>query len=79
LVRCGSPRARKCWRTIFHAASTASEPPLVKNTRLSSPGARSASASASSIAGGWAVAQFVLKASVVSCCAAAAAISSPYE
>ena len=42
----------------------------MKNTRLRSPGARSASASASSIAGGWAVAQFVLKASVVSCSAA---------
>ena len=40
----------------------------MKKTRLRSPGARSAIASASSIAGGWAVAQLVLNASVVSCC-----------
>ena len=39
----------------------------MKKTRLRSPGARSASAAASWIAGGCAVAQFVLKASVESC------------
>jgi hypothetical protein len=31
--------ARKYWRASFHADSTASDPPLVKNTRLMSPGA----------------------------------------
>ncbi len=44
-----------------------------------SPGARSASAAASRIAGGCAVAQFVLNASVESCSPATAAISSPNE
>ena len=33
------PMARKYWRASFHADSTASEPPVVKNTRLRSPGA----------------------------------------
>ena len=61
----------------FHAASTDSEPPLVKSTRSIPSGETSASRSASSIAAGCAVAQFVLNASVVSCSAAAAAISSP--
>jgi hypothetical protein len=37
---------------IFHADSTASEPLVVKKTRLRSPGARLASRSASSIARG---------------------------
>jgi hypothetical protein len=51
----------------------------VKKTRLRSPGARSASAAASSIAGGCAVDQFVLNASRVSWSPATAAISSPNE
>ncbi len=76
-VRCGWPEAMWYSRHSFHAASTDSEPPLVNNTRLRSPGASEASFSASSIAGGCAVAQLVLKASVVSCRPAAAAISSP--
>ena len=42
------------WRAIFHADSTASEPPEVKKTRLRSPGASSAMRVASSIATGWA-------------------------
>ena len=46
------PMARKYWRASFHADSTASDPPVVKNTRLRSPGASSASRAASSIAGG---------------------------
>ena len=36
------------------AVSTASEPPLVKNTRLRSPGASAAIRAASLMAGGWA-------------------------
>ena len=51
----------------------------MKNTRFRSPGARSASAAASLIAGGCAVAQFVLNASVDICADATDAISSPYE
>ena len=43
---------RKYDRASFQALSTASEPPVVKKTRLRSPGARSASRSASSIAVG---------------------------
>ena len=35
-------RRWKYWRASFHADSTASEPPVVKNTRLRSPGASSA-------------------------------------
>ncbi len=42
------------WRAIFHADSTASEPPEVKKTRLRSPGASAAMREASSIATGWA-------------------------
>jgi hypothetical protein len=76
-VRCGWPLARWYSRASFQPASTDSEPPLVKNALLSSPGARSASFSASSIAGGWAVPQFVLNASRVICSAAAETISSP--
>ena len=51
----------------------------MKKTRLRSPGARSASAAASWIAGGCAVAQLVLNASVDSCADATDAISSPNE
>ena len=51
LCRWPCPMARKYWRASFHADSTASEPPVVKNTRLRSPGARSARRAASSIAG----------------------------
>ena len=39
LWRCPCPMARKYWRASFHADSTDSEPPLVKNTRFRSPGA----------------------------------------
>ena len=39
--------ARKYWRASFHADSTASDPPVVKNTRLRSPGASSARRAAS--------------------------------
>ena len=77
LVRCGWPIARKCSRASFHAASTDSEPPLVKKTRSMPGGATLASLAASSIDAGCAVPQLVLNASVVSCAAAAAAISSP--
>ena len=38
-VRCGCPMMRKYWRASFQADSTASEPPVVKKTRLRSPGA----------------------------------------
>ena len=51
----------------------------MKNTRFRSPGARSASAAASWIAGGCAVAQLVLNASVDIWPDATAAISSPKE
>ena len=54
LWRSGWPTVRKYWRASFHADSTASPPPVVKNTRFRSPGARSASRSASSMAVGWA-------------------------
>jgi hypothetical protein len=43
---------RKYARASFHALSTASDPPAVKNTRERSPGARFASRSASAIADG---------------------------
>ena len=39
LVRWGWPVMRKYWRASFQADSTASEPPVVKKTRLRSPGA----------------------------------------
>ena len=78
-VRCGSPIAMWYWRASFHEVSTDSEPPEVKNALLMSPGAISARRSASSIAGGCAVPQFVLNASRVIWPAAAAVISSPYE
>ena len=48
----GLPVSLWYWRANFHADSTASEPPDVKNTRLRSPGARLAMRSASSIAFG---------------------------
>ena len=38
-VRWGCPMMRKYWRASFQADSTASEPPVVKKTRLRSPGA----------------------------------------
>ena len=53
-TRSGCPMATKYCRASFHADSTASAPPVVKNTRLRSPGARSASRAASSMAVGWA-------------------------
>ena len=51
-VLLGLPLSLWNWRTSLMADSTASLPPLVKNTRLRSPGASSASLTASSIAGG---------------------------
>ncbi len=79
LCRCGSPFWTKCWRTIFQADSTASEPPPQKNAWLMSPGARRASSVASSIAVGVAVDQLVVYGIVRSCSAAASAISSPWS
>ena len=67
--------ARKYWRASFHADSTASDPPLVKNTRLRSPGASSASRAASSIAGGCAYVQIGKYSSVSACSRAASARS----
>jgi hypothetical protein len=67
--------ARKYWRASFHADSTASDPPLVKNTRFKSPGASSARRAASSIAGGCAYVQIGKYSSVSACFAAAAARS----
>ena len=52
LTRSGWPFSLKYWRASFHADSTASEPPVVKNTRFRSPGASSASFAASSMAFG---------------------------
>jgi len=49
--------ALKYWRASFQADSTASAPPVVKKTRLRSPGARSARRAASSMAVGWAKVQ----------------------
>jgi hypothetical protein len=65
-VRCGSPFAMWNWRTSFQAASTDSEPPLVKKTWSSPAGAIDASLAASSNAGGCAVPQLVANASWVS-------------
>ena len=48
----GLPVSLWYWRESLIADSTASLPPLVKNTRLRSPGARLAMRAASSIAGG---------------------------
>ena len=56
-VRPGCPMVRKYARANFHADSTASEPPVVKNTRFRSPGASPASRAASSTAAGWAADQ----------------------
>jgi hypothetical protein len=50
LYRLGSPVSLKYCLASFHADSTASEPLVVKNTRFRSPGARSASRAASSMA-----------------------------
>jgi hypothetical protein len=50
----GRPVSLKYCFASFHADSTASPPPVVKNTLFNSPGARSASRAASSIAAGWA-------------------------
>ena len=52
-------RTAKYCRASFHAASTASEPPETKKTRLRSPGASDAISAASSIARGCAYVQFV--------------------
>jgi hypothetical protein len=54
-----SPRAAWYWRASFQADSIASEPPETKNALVSSPGARSATVDASSIARGCAYDQFV--------------------
>ena len=79
LRRSGSPFCTKCCRAIFHADSTDSEPPHVKKACVMSPGARAASAAASSIATGVAVDQFVVYGIARSCAAAASAISSPWS
>src|SRR3954454_12459962 len=50
----GLPVSLKYCLASFHADSTASPPPLVKNTRLRSPGAYDATRSASSMDLGWA-------------------------
>src|ERR1700749_1814426 len=62
LRRWGWPIASKCSRTIFHAASTASDPPEVKKARFRSPGMSSASRSARWIDGGGAGAPLGFKA-----------------
>jgi hypothetical protein len=54
LVFIGLPVCLKYDRASFHADSTASDPPVVKKTRLRSPGVTDASRSASSTAFGWA-------------------------
>ena len=54
LCRSGWPITLKYWRASFQADSTASEPPVVKNTRLRSPGVNEARRAASSTAPGWA-------------------------
>ena len=48
----GLPVTLKYWRASFSADSTASLPPLVKNTRFRSPGVSDAIFAASSIARG---------------------------
>ena len=78
-VRAASPRARWYWRTIFHADSTASEPPLVKKAFPIPSGASPARRSASSMAGAWATPQLVVKGRRSSWAVAASAISAPYE
>jgi hypothetical protein len=52
-VRSGSPRSACAIRLSFSAVSTASDPPLVKKTRLPGTGARATSRSASSSARGF--------------------------
>ena len=54
LVFIGLPTSLKYCLAAFHAVSTASPPPVVKKTRLRSPGAAAASRWDSSIAAGWA-------------------------
>ena len=72
-----SPRAVWYWRASFQAASTASEPPDTKNTRLRSPGASAATSAASSIERGWAKVQLIANGSSRIWAAAASPISSP--
>jgi hypothetical protein len=50
----GLPVSLKYCLASFQAVSTASPPPVVKNTRFSSPGAYDATLSARSMAPGWA-------------------------
>ena len=71
----GLPVSLKYCLASFHALSTASPPPVVKNTRLRSPGAYDASRSARSIAVGWANDHSGKKASSLACLAAASASS----
>ena len=52
LVLFGLPVSLWYWRASLSADSTASQPPLVKKTRLRSPGASAATRAASSIACG---------------------------
>jgi hypothetical protein len=77
LRRCGSPRAAWYWRASFHAASTASEPPEVKNTRSSPGGASSAIRAASSIERGCATVQFDVNGNSRICACATRPSSSP--
>src|SRR3954451_23018100 len=59
----GLPTSFQYCLASFQAVSTASPPPVVKKTRLRSPGAPAARRSASSIARGWAYDQSGKKAS----------------
>jgi hypothetical protein len=72
----GLPVSLKYCLASFQADSTASPPPVVKNTRLRSPGAIEAIRSASSTARGWAKDQSGKNASSLACLAAASASSS---
>ena len=76
LVLAGLPISLKYCLASFQAVSTASLPPVVKNTLFSSPGARAASRSASSMAGGVAYDQIGKYASLRVCSATAATMSS---
>ena len=71
----GWPVNRKYCRASFHADSTASDPPVVKKTRLRSPGVRLAIRSARSIARGCAYVHSGKYASSDACFDAASASS----
>ena len=71
----GLPCSLKYCFATFHAVSTASPPPVVKKTRLRSPGVRSARRSASWIADGCAYPHTGKNANVSACRAATSASS----